>query len=89
MTGRRYEIKFDPYARESLDSIDISIRRRILTKIESLAVDPWPHGATMLKGQHGDLRIRVGDRRIIYTVEDAVLLVLVIEVNHRGEIYRS
>lgn len=51
MTGRRYEIKFDPYARKALDSIDISIRRRILTKIESLAVDPWPHGATMLKGR--------------------------------------
>lgn len=89
MTGRRYEIKFDPYARKALDSIDISIRRRILTKIEGLAIDPRPHGATMLKGRHGDLRIRVGDWRIIYTVDDAVLLVLVIEVNHRGEIYRS
>lgn len=43
----------------------------------------------MLKGRHGDLRIRVGDWRIIYAVADAVLLVLVIEVNHRGEIYRS
>lgn len=88
MTDRLYEIKVDLYARKALDAIDRPIRRRIVAKIEELAIDPRPAGATMLKGRHGDWRVRVGDWRIVYTVEDSVLLVLVIEIGHRREIYR-
>ena len=88
MTVDRYEIQVDPYARKALGAIDRPIRRRIIAKIEALATDPRPAGAIMLKGRHWDWRVRVGDWRIIYTVADAVLVVLVIEVDHRREIYR-
>lgn len=82
-----YAIRFDPYARKQLDSIDKPHRRRILAKIETLADNPRPCGALMLTGRHGDYRIRVGDYRILYTVTDTELIVLIIEIGHRREIY--
>lgn len=88
MKTDRYEIRFDPYARQALSKIDKADRRRILARIERLANDPRPPGAAMLKGRHGDWRIRAGDYRVIYTIQDAMLLVLVIEVGHRSSIYR-
>lgn len=86
MSGR-FAIRFDPYARRALDKIDKPVRRRILVRIAALADDPRPAGAVMLKGRHGDWRIRVGDYRVIYTVDDEVLIVLVIEVGHRRDVY--
>lgn len=56
--------------------------------VEALADNPRPPGARMLPGRHGDYRIRGGDYRILYTIHDAELIVLVIEVGHRREIYR-
>jgi mRNA interferase RelE/StbE len=84
----RYEIRFDPYARKALGKIDKVDRRRVLARIERLADDPRPPGAALLKGRRGDWRIRAGDHRVIYTIQDDVLLVLVIEVGHRSSIYR-
>lgn len=83
-----YQIRFEPYARKQLGAIDKPQRRRILIKLESLMDNPHPPGALMLTGRHGDYRIRVGDYRIVYTVQDDELIVLVIEVGHRREIYR-
>jgi len=83
-----YQIRFDPYARKQLGALDKPARRRILAKIETLAEDPRPPGALMLAGRHGDYRLRVGDYRIIYTIHNTALIVLVIEVGHRREIYR-
>lgn len=83
-----YQVRFDPYARKQLGAIGKPERRRILAKIEVLAENPRPPQALMLTGRHGDYRLRVGDYRILYTVHDAELIVLVIEVGHRREIYR-
>lgn len=82
----RFEIRLDPYARRALDTIDKAPRRRILERIAALADDPRPAGAVMLRGRHGDLRLRVGDYRVIYTVDDAILLVLVIDLGHRRDV---
>ena len=87
MTGR-HEIRFDLYARKALDAIDKPDRRRILARVGLLADNPHPAGAIMLKGRHGDWRIRVGDYRVIYTVDHEILVVLVIDVAHRRDIYR-
>lgn len=83
-----YEIRFDPHARRALDKIDKTNRRRILSRIEQLGRQPRPPGAVMLRGRHGDWRVRAGDYRIIYTIDDAILIVLVIDVDHRSTVYR-
>jgi mRNA interferase RelE/StbE len=81
VTGR-HEIRFDLYARKALDAIDKPDRRRILVRVGLLADNPRPAGAIMLKG---DWRIRVGDYRVIYTVDHETLVVLVIDIARRLE----
>ncbi|NYE47427.1 mRNA interferase RelE/StbE [Spinactinospora alkalitolerans] len=69
--------------------LDKPIRRRVQTAIDRLAEDPRPQGTRALAGFPGLLRIRVGDYRVIYTVRDEELLVLVVDIGHWGEIYRG
>ena len=64
------------------------VLRRIVQAIDSLEDDPRPAGAVALHGGDGVLRIRVGDYRILYTVDDKVLTVLVVTIGHRREVYR-
>ncbi|MGH3625530.1 MAG: type II toxin-antitoxin system RelE family toxin [Sciscionella sp.] len=62
---------------------------RIKAATEALREEPRPVGAKALKGEHGVLRIRVGDYRVSYEIHDGELLVLVVQVAHRREVYRS
>ena len=84
-----YQIAFTPAARRQLATPDPPTRRRIARPIEALGTDPRPPGAEMLRGGEGELRIHVGDWRVIYVVHDDELLVLVIKIGHRGEVYRT
>jgi mRNA interferase RelE/StbE len=87
VTGPRYTLEFRPAALRQLRKLDTQVARRIRAAVEALCVDPRPHGVKALTGQHGWLRIRVGDYRIIYEVRDSELIVLIIQVGHRGQVY--
>ena len=82
----KYRIELRPAAVRSLRKLDPQVRRRIQGAIALLAEDPRPPSARSLKGRSG-MRVRVGDYRIIYTVKDDVLLVVVVALGHRREIY--
>ncbi|MGK2956055.1 MAG: type II toxin-antitoxin system RelE family toxin [Solirubrobacterales bacterium] len=82
----RYRIEVRPAAARSLRKLDPQVRRRIQGAIALLAEDPRPPSARPLKGRPG-MRVRVGDYRIIYTVEDDVLLIVVVALGHRREVY--
>jgi len=82
----RYRIELRPAAARSLRKLDPQARRRIQGAIALLAHDPRPPGARALEGRTGQ-RVRVGDYRIIYTVENDVLLVVVVRLGHRRDIY--
>ena len=75
-----------PAAVKSLRKIDVQDRGRIQGAIALLGEDPRPPGAKALPGRDG-LRVRVGKYRIIYTVHDDVLLVVVVTLGHRKDIY--
>lgn len=81
-----YRIELRPAAVRALRKLDPQVHRRIQGAIALLAQDPRPPGARALQGRPG-LRVRVGDYRIIYTVEDDVLLVIVVRLGHRRDIY--
>lgn len=81
-----YEIEVRPAALRALKSIDRKDQARIRGAIALLAADPRPPGAKALRGRDG-LRIRVGDYRIIYTVEDGRLLIVVVTLGHRRQVY--
>ena len=88
MTQPRYDIQFAPKAIRSLRKLDHATVRRIRETAEALRSDPRPPGAVMLTGAHGVLRVRTGDYRILYTVDDDRLVVLVVDAGHRRDIYQ-
>ena len=81
-----YRIELRPAALRALRKLDPTVRPRIQAAIALLAGDPRPPAARALRGRPG-LRIRVGDYRILYTVEDDVLLVVVVTLGHRRDVY--
>ncbi len=85
MTAYRIEVR--PAASRALRKLDPSARPRIQGAIALLASDPRPPAARPLKGRPG-YRVRVGDYCIIYTFDDEVLLVVVVTLDHRRDVYR-
>jgi mRNA interferase RelE/StbE len=81
-----YRIELRPAAVRALRKLDPQIRLRVQGAVALLAQDPRPPASRPLKGRPGR-RVRVGDYRIIYTVADDVLLVVVVTLGHRREVY--
>ena len=84
-----YDISLLPAARRQFTRLDPAARRRIGGLIDSLAAEPRPAGVKALKGMPGLLRVRAGDYRVVYRMEEGELLVLVVAIGHRREVYRS
>lgn len=82
-----YRIEITPQAIKDLGHLPRVQRTSIETRIESLGLHPRPVGAIKLTGRSA-YRLRVGDYRIIYKIDDAVLCVLVVRIGHRKEVYR-
>ena len=90
MAKRRYTVYVAPAADRDLKKLPDAVQRRIVSAIETLADDPRPPGTKKLAGQELNLwRIRVGDYRIVYQIQDERLIVLVVRIGHRGDIYRK
>jgi len=83
-----YSISYRPTAAKTLRKLDKPIARRLVSEIGQLAYDPRPKGCSQLAGGEGEYRIRVGDYRIVYDVNDVEVVVLVLRVGHRRDIYR-
>ena len=71
-----------------LKKLDPKIRQAVASAINALADDPRPDGARKLSGSKDSYRIRTGDHRILYRIADQELLVLVVKVGHRRDVYR-
>ena len=84
-----YRIEVKPQAEKMLARIPHPHRRRIARAIDALAHTPRPAGSIKLAGSDDAYRIRVGDYRIVYQVLDKVLIVYIIRVAHRKDIYRG
>ncbi len=87
MSSIPYEIRLHPQAARAFRRLQDPLRRRIAAAIDALADDPRPAGTTKLAGRD-DYRIRVGDYRIVYAVDDNEHLVLIARIAHRREVYR-
>jgi mRNA interferase RelE/StbE len=83
-----YELVFKKSVAKDLRAFPKQEVKRIMQRIRSLADDPRPAGCEKLSGQER-YRVRQGVYRIIYEIEDARLVVLVVKVGHRRDIYRS
>ncbi len=85
----RYKILIKSSAGKEIESIALKKdRQRIVSRIQSFAENPRPNGCEKLSGQHNKYRVREGLYRIIYSIEDKTLLVFVVKVGHRKDVYR-
>lgn len=84
-----YSVLYDSKALKELSKLDKPTARRVVTAIGRLSGEPHPAGVRALVGFPGLFRIRVGDYRIVYTVKDSELIVLVLRVAHRSVVYRK
>lgn len=83
-----YGVEFTGRAERDLRQIaDRAVRRRILSRVSKLAAAPRPPDAVRLRGPKDVWRVRVGDWRVCYQVRDRVLLVLIVVVGRRGDVY--
>ncbi|MEH2414760.1 MAG: type II toxin-antitoxin system RelE/ParE family toxin [Nostoc sp.] len=76
-------------ASKQLKKLPTDIRERIDLKIQDLAVEPRPDGVKKLESELSLYRIKVGDYRVIYQIQDDALLVSVVKAKHRREVYRQ
>jgi mRNA interferase RelE/StbE len=83
-----YRITIRKSAVRELEDIPQKDIQRVVKRIRSLAKEPRPHGSQKLSGKE-QYRIRQGDYRIVYSVEDKDSLVEIVKIGHRREIYRS
>lgn len=83
-----YEITFARSARKELEDLELKIVSRIFGKIESLQDEPRPRGCKKLVGEKNLWRIKAGDYRVLYSIDDESGLVDIIAVRHRRDVYR-
>lgn len=83
-----YSLFFKESVRKDLDSIPKNDLQRIMVRIASLADNPRPPGSEKLSGEE-KYRVRQGNYRIIYSIEDSRLIVMIVKVGHRREVYRK
>jgi mRNA interferase RelE/StbE len=82
-----YKLLIKPSAVKELEDIPNEVRRRIASKIQALAMSPRPHGCEKLSGQER-YRVRQGQYRVVYSVNDKEQTILIVKIGHRREVYR-
>ncbi len=83
-----YQVDLSKRAERQLSKLDSDNQSLLGAAIDSLAVDPRPSGVKKLKGEENVYRLRVRDYRILYEIQDGELLILVIKIGHRRDVYR-
>ena len=84
-----YSIVFARSARKDLEKLDRTIALRVLKKTEDLLKNPRPVGCKKLSGQNSLWRIRSGDYRIVYSIDDVKRIIDVSMIRHRGDVYKG
>ena len=84
-----HTIKWRPRAEREFLALPKNIQKLMVPRIDALMADPRPAGCRKLSNQADRYRIRVGDYRIVYEIRDRLLVILVVSVGHRRDIYRG
>lgn len=84
-----YKIIFTKSAAKELKKLSNQLIARIVPEIQALATEPRPTNCKKLKGEENRYRTRVGDYRILYSIEDTIKIVEIVKIGHRKEVYNS
>lgn len=82
-----YKLLIKPSAVNELEAVPTKDRRKVAAKIQALAADPRPHGSEKLSGQER-YRLRQGDYRVVYAIDDDERTVVVVKIGNRRDMYR-
>ena len=82
-----YSVLVTRSAEREIEHLPVGIRRLVVRRIVALADDPRPHGSQKLSGED-KYRIRKGDYRVVYTIEDGIVTVTIVRVAHRSDVHR-
>jgi mRNA interferase RelE/StbE len=83
-----YVIKIPKSAQKQIDNLSNTVKNRILEKVKNLEIEPRPFGVVKLKNSEREYRLRVGDYRVRYEIDDAKQTILILQCKHRREVYR-
>jgi mRNA interferase RelE/StbE len=83
-----YQVVINKKMAKTIDALPNKIQAKILTTITELQNNPRPHGCKKLVGTDNEYRIRVEVYRIVYTIQDNILTITIIAVDHRKDVYR-
>lgn len=84
-----YRVTVTPAPAKFLERLrDEALKRRLIKALRALETNPRPPGGLKMQGESELYRIRVGDYRIVYQIQDAALLVLVVQIGNRRDVYR-
>ena len=83
-----YEVEISRTAEKQLRKIPQTDRARVVQAMQRLATDPYPTGVRKLRGYDDVFRIRVGRYRVLYSVSDATVIVVVLKVGQRRDVYQ-
>ena len=84
----QYKLRWKKSAAKEIQSVEPAHRHRIITAVEALSAQPLPDGVRKLQGTSHTFRIRVGDYRVIYTIQNDEKLLTVLRVRHRRDVYK-
>lgn len=84
-----FRLEYKSSVKKELRKLPVADRKIIIRKIQLLGDDPKPEGSSKLKGSRDLFRIRYGDYRVIYQVQKTVLVIIIIKIGHRREIYKN
>ncbi|MBG0744843.1 MAG: type II toxin-antitoxin system RelE/ParE family toxin [Cylindrospermopsis raciborskii KL1] len=84
-----YKIIITKSIQKQLDNLPSNIQDRVYEKISQLAEEPRPDGVAKLKGYDNEYRIRIGDYRLVYEIQDDKLIVLILQCKHRRDVYKK
>jgi mRNA interferase RelE/StbE len=82
-----YRVEFAPLARRQIKKLPREVQKRIIERVEALASNPRSAGVKKLVSEENLHRVRIGEYRAVYQIRDRELIVLVVKVGHRREIY--
>ncbi len=83
-----FDILLKPSAEKSFSKLPKSEQIKVFDVLEQLAVNPLPNGVKKLKSTESLYRIRVGDYRVIYSIQNKILTVTILKIGHRSDVYR-
>jgi mRNA interferase RelE/StbE len=83
-----YSLEFTASASREFRALDHQVQRRISEKVTAVCENPFPSGSKKLKGKVEHLRIRIGDYRVIYRIDGKRVVIVIVRVGHRKDVYR-